>query len=159
MRLAEEGCRSATASHQSVGLCVYLWWGTAFSWGQCWLRQRSWHRTCPPSSSSQSLISGPWRSLLVQLCFCFWTYFLVQWAVLGCLNSKLLSIRYGMSGCNLMSSTHVEDLPGLFTFNLFVISVKKRQLQNLNFPPSCSQVSQVMFGNRKLFCIKVRLCF
>lgn len=151
MRLAEQGCESATASGQSFGLCICFWWGTAFSRGQRWLRQWSWHRTCPPSVSSQSLISGPRRSLL---CFCFWIYFLVQ-SILGCLKSKLSSIRDGMSGY----TTHVDDLPGLFTFNLSVISVKKGQFQNLNFPPSCSQVSQVMFRNRKLFYIKVRLCF
>lgn len=94
MRLAEEGCKSAPAASQSFGLCVVcFWWGTAFSRGQGWLRQRTWHRTCPPSFSSHCLISGPQRSLLVKLWFCFWIYFLVPWAVLGHLNSILSAIR------------------------------------------------------------------
>lgn len=131
MRLAEQGCKSAPASSWSFRLCVIcFWWGTAFSWGQGWLRQRTWHRTCPPSFSSHCLISGPQRSLLVKLWFCFWIYFLVPWAVLGHLNSKLSAIRYGMSGCK----THVEELPGLFTFNLLVISVKKGKFKIWIFP-------------------------
>lgn len=108
------------------------------------------HGTCPlPSPPAAS------QSLLVQLWFCLWIYsHSPRGGLLGCLNRKLPTVCHGMSGCK----SHMEGLSGLFTFTLVIMSVKRGWFQNLTSPPNpCSQVSQVR--NRKLFCIKVRLCF
>jgi len=52
-----------------------------------------------------------------------------------------------MSGCKI----HVEDLPGLFTFSLFIISTKKGQFQNLNFPPNVLKFLKL--------CLETGSCF
>lgn len=80
------------------------------------------HRHAPECGTCPCLHLLLLPSLLVQLWFCLLIYSHTSMGcLLRCLNRKLPIICYGMSGCK----SHIEDLPGLLTFTLVIMSMKK----------------------------------